>query len=193
MSTRTTGTALTCFVLLASTFLPLAAQAEETFNAGIARTTGVTSGRSNMPSSLIMTVKEWSTPEERANLLSALQEGGEEGLLDALREMDKGFLRYPASTGWPINHAWSEETAEGRIVRLITERPILFGEVYHNSRTLKYAFGVIELRLGPDGKGEGVMVPTMKVSLTEDGTIEMENFGISGHRLLNVTARTKKK
>ena len=103
--------------------------------------------------------------------------------------MDKGFLRYPASTGWPINHAWSEETEDGRIVRLVTERPILFGEAYRNARTLKYTFGIVELRFGPDGKGEGAMVPTAKVSLNEDGAIEVESYGSQAHRLLNVTSK----
>jgi hypothetical protein len=189
MTTRAYVTTLTCCVLVASAFLPLAAQAEETFTAGIARMSGPTAGGDRMPSSLIMTVEEWSTEEERANLLRALKEGGEEGVLEVLRGMDKGFLRYPSSTGWPINHAWSEDTADGRIVRLVTERPILFSEAYRNTRTFKYKFGIVELRFGPDGKSEGTLVPTAQVSLSEDGSVEVKMYGSQAHKLLNVTSR----
>ena len=190
MRIRTILLAIVCLTLLAGAALPGVAAAEETFNASIARVAGP-SGR-GMPTSLIMTVQEWSTPEERQNLLRALQEGGEKGLMEELRKMDKGFLRYPASTGWPINHAWSEETAEGeRIVRLITERPILFGEAYRNTRTLDYTFGIVEMKLNAKGKGEGAIIPTAQVQLDETGKIIVESFGQGANRLLGVTSSSK--
>jgi len=136
---------------------------------------------------LTMTVERWTTDEERAVLLKALAEGGSEALLKALRKTKVGYVRTVQSLGYPLNFATSFETEKGRTIRLVTERPIQFAEVMAGTpRSRDYEFGVIEFTLNAEGKGEGVVIPTAKISLNKDGQIEVESLGIGPQKLVNV-------
>jgi len=70
----------------------------------------------NVPSGtglMWMTVESWSTDQEREALLRGLQAGGTDGLLRAMRKMDKGYVRFQESLRWKVNHAVSLDTPEG--------------------------------------------------------------------------------
>jgi hypothetical protein len=64
----------------------------------------------------------------------------------------------------------------GRIVRLFTERPIIFGEAYYNTRSTDYEFGIVELKLNAEGEGEGVTIPAAKLSLDKEGQLVVETL-----------------
>jgi hypothetical protein len=67
-----------------------------------------------------------------------------------------------------------------------------FLEASNAGRSLDYDVMVCEIRLGPDGKGDGRLVPAAKVTF-DRGTraIEIENFDTQPVRLTYVT-RDKK-
>jgi hypothetical protein len=138
---------------------------KETFRARVVNLGG------NLPSGtglMWMTVESWSTDQEREALLRGLQAGGTDGLLRAMRKMDKGYVRFQESLRWKVNHAVSLDTPEGRKIRLVTERPILFVETAKNLRTEDYPVGVIEFTLPADGKpGSGVLIPAARVTIDE--------------------------
>jgi hypothetical protein len=125
----------------------------------------------NLPSGtglMWMTVESWSTDQEREALLRGLQARGTDGLVDAMHKMDKGYVRFNDNLRWKLNHAVSIDTPQGRKIRLVTERPILFVETAGSLRSQDYTVGVIEFTLPPDGKpGEGVLIPAAKVSINE--------------------------
>jgi hypothetical protein len=146
---------------------------KETFRARVVNIGG------NLPSGtglMWMTVENWSTDQEREALLRGLQAGGTEGLTNAMRKMDKGYVRFQETLRWKVNHAVSVDTPQGRKIRLVTERPILFVETAGSLRSQDYTVGVIEFTLPPDGKpGEGVLIPAAKVSINEASkSIEIE-------------------
>lgn len=127
---------------------------------------------------ITMNVEEWTSVEERKRLLTVFKEGGNEALMKELRKRKAGYIVPPAFSRWP---SWEIDVASsipqpdgGRIVRLFTERPIAFGEAYYNTRSRDYEFGIIELKLGPDGKGEGATIPAAKLSMGEDGQLVVE-------------------
>jgi hypothetical protein len=106
------------------------------------------------------------------------KKGGSEALMKELGKMTAGHIVPPAFARWP---SWEIDVASsipqpdgGRIVRLFTERPIAFGEAYHNTRSRDYELGVVELRLDADGKGEGATIPAARLSLDEEGRIVIE-------------------
>jgi hypothetical protein len=105
--------------------------------------------------SVNINVTRWSTDAERDTVMNTLLEQPEK-LLQVLQKMPPvGRLDSPGDVGYPLRY--SQKTSAGgtdRIV-LLTDRPIGFGEVVDNSRTLDYPITLIELRVGPSGKGEG--------------------------------------
>lgn len=138
---------------------------------------------------LDIAIERWSTPEEIAKLQAQLSEKGEGGLLDAVQKMKRvGYIRTPASVGWPIHFAHQTMVSNGsRRIVFATDRPMSFWEVVNRPRSADYAFLMGEIRLGPDGKGEGKLVPAGKVEYNaETKTLEIENYSTQPVRLSEV-------
>jgi hypothetical protein len=150
-------------------------------------------GRSRT-STLQISFERWSTDEERQKLLDTIVEKEPDALSKALQKTPKvGFIRTTTSLGWDIHYARMEPTASGgtRIV-FATDRPMSFREAANAGRSTDYDVLVAEIRLGPDGKGDGRLVPAAKVSYDrEKRAIEIENYNNQPVRLTQVTADKK--
>jgi hypothetical protein len=134
-----------------------------------------------------MSVEHWTTDEERAALLKALSEGGSDALLAAMRKTIVGYFWTTSTTRYPLNIASSFQTEKGRLVRLVTERPIQFAEFAASTpRSRDYEFGVIEMLLDEKDTGEGTVIMTAKVNINKDGQIEVESLGTTPQPLINV-------
>jgi len=124
-------------------------------------------------------INRWSTEAERERLFTTLLERGPEKMLDVLRDLPRvGFIRTPNSLGYDLHYAGRTVTPDGaeRIV-IATDRPIGFWEAVNRPRTFDYPFTLIELHIGPDGKGEGKLSLATKITLDrDDRTIELENY-----------------
>jgi hypothetical protein len=145
-------------------------------------------------STLQISFERWSTDEERKALLDTIIEKDPDALVGALQKMPKvGVIRTTRSLGWDIHYARMEETASGgmRIV-FATDRPMRFREAADAGRSTEYDVTVSEIRLGPDGKGDGRLVAAAKVTYDrEKRAIEIENYNNSPVRLTQVTADKK--
>ena len=134
-----------------------------------------------------MSVERWTTDEERAALLKALNEGGSDALLAAMRKTIVGYFWTTTTTRYPLNIASTFQTEKGRLVRLVTERPIQFAEFAASTpRSRDYEFGVIEMLLDEKNKGEGTVIMTAKVNINKDGQLEVESLGTTPQPLINV-------
>lgn len=135
------------------------------------------------------TINRWSTDAERDRLLSIFLERGPEKLLDALQDAKPaGRITAPGNLGWDVRYARYRELPEGgsQIV-LLTDRPIGFWEARNQPRTVDYPFTLIDVRLKPDGTGEGKASVATKITYNR-GTkaIELENYASEPIRLNNV-------
>jgi hypothetical protein len=148
---------------------------------------------------LTMNVDSWTSVEERKRLLVLFKEGGSEALMKELRKLKAGYISPPAFARWP---SWEIDVASsipqpggGRIVRLFTERPIIFGEAYYNTRSRDYEFGIVELKLDADGEGEGMTIPAAKLSLNDEGQLVVETlpYTTGPQRLIGVRQWKDKK
>jgi hypothetical protein len=128
-------------------------------------------------------IERLTTDEERAGLIAAFVEGGQDALLKALQKVKPrvGFIRTPNSLGYDLQYAYRFANSDGTSKVIIgTDRPINFWEASRQPRTIDYPFTIIEMRLDKEGKGEGRMAAGTKISKSKDGkTIELENYGIS--------------
>jgi hypothetical protein len=131
-----------------------------------------------------------SSDEERANLIAAFMEKGQDALLTALQKVKPrvGYIRTPNSLGYDLQYAYRFVNADGSIrVVIATDRRIGFLEASRQPRTMDYPFTIIEMRLDKDGKGEGRMAAGTRISRSKDGkTVELENYGISPVALNNI-------
>jgi hypothetical protein len=134
-------------------------------------------------------INRWSSDQERDQLLAALREGGSDGLLKALQKIKEpaGYIRTPSSIGYPLRFAREIPTPEGgKRVIVATDRYVSFLEASTQPRTVDYPFMLVDIRLGPDGKGTGKLMPLAKVTANEDHTVEIENYASEPVRLTEV-------
>jgi hypothetical protein len=144
---------------------------------------------------LDISIERWTTDPERKALVDILIEKGKDALLDAVERIKPraGYIRTSTSLGWDIQYAREEALPNGgkRIV-LATDRPMSFYEITNNTRSADYDFMVTEIRLGPDGKGEGKLVPAAKITYERDKRlVEIENYANEPVRLTQVTTLKK--
>jgi hypothetical protein len=76
---------------------------------------------------------------------------------------------------------------------IATDRRIGFREARNQPRSIDYPFTLIDIRLKPDGKGEGKMSIATKISYDKaKHTVELENYASEPVRLQAVKAEVKK-
>lgn len=126
-------------------------------------------------------IDRWSTDKERDALVSTLLEKGADALLDVLQDTPKvGFIRSTTGgLGWDLHYARKTPLPDGgeRVI-LATDRPLSFFEESRQLRTIDYPFTIIELRIAPNGEGEGKLsLATKIIPDKESGTIVLEDYG----------------
>ena len=145
------------------------------------------------PWTVEMVINRWSTDAERDRLISRLIQKGPEALLETLRELPRvGYIRTPDSLGYDLHFARKQPLGDGgERVSLATDRYISFWEATQRPRTVDYPFTYIELRLGPDGMGEGRMsIFTKIVYDKKENAIVLENYGTQPVLMQNVRKET---
>ncbi len=146
---------------------------------------------------VVFHVDRFATDEETAHLAKILSEQGEEALLKAISDIDPGgWIKIGNGLRYHLRIIRSMETPEGRMLVGISDRPIQFGEIARSTRSLQYTFGWVQIVFDENGKGEGVVIPTAKISFNDQGRLEVESLGIQPWKILKITEeklKTKKK
>ena len=138
-------------------------------------------------------IEQYTSEEEAVELIEVLAKEGPDGLRKALEKLDRGWISIGPRTGYPIAFARSFDTPEGRIVRIATDRPVSFIEARSMLRTMGYPFGIIELQLDQDGKGEGRLIAAAEIKFNKEGRLEIESFGLEPFRILRARVEPEKK
>ena len=124
-------------------------------------------------------IERYSTDEERDRLMNVLLEKGPEKLLDTLQSLPRvGYFRTPNSIGYDIKFARKHKGEDGGdVITMMTDRYIGFWEAANRPRTIDYPFTLIEIRIDPEGKGEGKMSIATKVMYEKkNNTIVLEDY-----------------
>jgi hypothetical protein len=140
-----------------------------------------------------LAIDHYSSPEDRQILVDAFNKGKSSGLAQALSKMKGvGRVSVPGSTGYQIKYATQVQTPTGRKIRFITNRWILFGETYHNTRSKDYNLtaGEINLDTQQKDKSAGVLAPAAKLAMNKNGELEFDLFQ-NPWRLSNIIDWTK--
>ena len=101
-------------------------------------------------------INELTTDEERAGLLEAFQEKGNEGLVNALEKMkSKGRMAVTGTLGYDVAYAKIFPQPDGStVLRMVTDRPLLFGEKWASTRSADYELAGVEIVIGKDKKAK---------------------------------------
>jgi hypothetical protein len=136
-----------------------------------------------------ITVNRWSTDAEHEQLLNVAS-GGQAKLLRVLQGMPRaGTIGTRDSVGDELRYARQTATENGGSqVTLITDRPLSFFEASNRERSADYPFMVVDLRLNPNGSGEGTITVATKITASaKTRHMILENYGSQPVRLTKVS------
>jgi hypothetical protein len=138
-------------------------------------------------------IESYSTPDERQVLVDSFQQAGSEGLFNSLEKMHaKGRIAITGTLGYDISFVRKIPTDNGYKIRILTNRPIRFGEAWANGRSTDYNLTAIELELSNEkGKGTGVLLPASQFKINKKtNELEIENYQ-NPWKLQNIMDRSK--
>ena len=124
-------------------------------------------------------INELSTADDQKALLEAFNAKGNEGLVNALSRMtSKGRISITGTLGYDVNYIRSFKQPDGTTtIRLVTDRPIRFGEAWHDSRSTDYNLSGLEITLTLDKKkSSGVLLPACQFKIDKENHLEIEAF-----------------
>lgn len=124
-------------------------------------------------------VEEYSTAEDQQILMEAFQKAGNQGLVNALSKMpSKGHIAITGTLGYDVNYVRVFQTPTGRKIRLVTDRPITFGEAWTDSRSQDYNLSALELDINNADKNQsgGTLLPACQFSVNKEKELQIEAF-----------------
>ena len=138
-----------------------------------------------------------TTPDDRAGqFLKLLQDGGQDKLLDGIKNENLGSFSVDGHMARTINVV-RESNIDGKLrLYVVFERWTQFAELRGGYRSLDYPFGFIELYIDPaTGKGEGTYIAAAQIRFKKEKQangmhVEIEDFATFPARLLNVKVKT---
>lgn len=138
-------------------------------------------------------IEEYSTLEDRQILFDAFNKAGSKGLFNALSKMKpKGRIAITGTLGYDISFARKIQTANGVKIRVLTDRPVTFGELWTDSRSTDYDLSAMELDLSLEkGKSTGILLPACQFKINKEKELEIENYR-NPWKLVEVLDRSKK-
>jgi hypothetical protein len=138
-------------------------------------------------------IEQFSAPDERTALLEAFQNSGSQGLYNALEKTHaKGRIGITGTLGYDISFARKIPNESGYKIRILTNRPISFGEAWYNGRSMDYNLSAIELDISNEkGKSGGILLPACQFTIDKKtNELVVENYQ-NPWKLQNVMDRTK--
>ncbi len=148
------------------------AQAPEKFS-GILMSTGAVGGLVQFR----LQIEEYTTNAERQGYMDILRNQGWEELRDTLIDVRKGRFIPASQRGHDIAFARSVPHATGRIIRIVTARPLNVFDVRGSVRNREYPFGIVELRLDEEGNGSGSVFAAAHLEFNDEGQLAIESYG----------------
>lgn len=140
---------------------------------------------------ITLIIDELSTDEERAGLIEAFQQKGNEGLVNALDKMhSKGRMSITGTLGYDIAYAKQFPQPDGTtVLRIVTDRPLRFGEVWADTRSRDYELAGVEIVIGKDRKkATGTLYPAARLKMNKQGQLELELYQ-NPWKLVNIMKR----
>jgi hypothetical protein len=141
--------------------------------------------------SVNLIIEELSSDAERTGLLEAFQQKGNEGLVNALSKMkSKGRMSITGTLGYDVAYIKLFPQPDGTtILRMVTDRPLRFGEVWADSRSSDYEVSGVEIIIHKDKKNHtGTLYPACRLKMNKQNELELELYQ-NPWKLVNIMKR----
>ncbi len=135
----------------------------------------------------ILSVDHYTGDAEVQHLTGLLAEKGPYSLRDELWKHSVGYLQIGGRLGVPVAAVLSQDTATGRKLTVVLNRPLSAFEVQYYARSSMYPFSVLELDLDQNGVGQGTLIGAARMRM-RGNTLEIQSLGVQPLRLLAVRA-----
>jgi hypothetical protein len=122
-------------------------------------------------------IEEFSTTEDQKALIEAFNQKSNEGLVNALSKMkSKGRMSITGTLGYDVSYIKKFDMPDGSTrIRMVTNRPISFGEAWTDSRSMDYSLSGVEIILSPDQKkNSGTLLPACKLKIDKENQLQLE-------------------
>jgi hypothetical protein len=144
-----------------------------------------------------LSIDGYTSDKEYDELLSALKEGDQAGLLKAMSKNNDGNFAVTGYVGRVLGIVRVREEEGKRRLFIVFQRWLRMAEVRNGYRSENYPFGVIELVINPDGKGEGTYIAAAQITWKTDKKtghqhLNIEDFATYPARLMGVERRDQK-
>ena len=184
--------AVVALAILAMIATPATAKKEDYIERFDAVAASVQGGRGGMEV-VRFGIKEWTSAEDREEMIAAFKEGGSEALVEWLSKQPVMALGM-GQDGRPYDmmYAFQSKVDDKRTIVLATNRPILGVEqIAGSGRSLRYNVSLIQLQFEPGkNKGTGTMILGAWLTM-KDGKLIIENAALQPIRLTSVKDRMK--
>jgi hypothetical protein len=123
-------------------------------------------------------IDELSTDAERAGLLEAFQQKGNEGLVNALSKMhSKGRMSVTGTLGYDVAYIKTFQRPDGStVLRMVTDRPLRFGEAWADTRSSDYNVSAVEIVISKDKKKSGTLYPAVELKMNKENQLELSLY-----------------
>lgn len=124
-------------------------------------------------------IESYSTPEDQEMVTEAFSRGGNRGLVNVLSKMpSKGRIAVTGTLGYDIKYVREFPMPNGgRKIRIVSDRPVGFGELWTDSRSTDYNLSAVELNISPDkNQSGGTLFPACKFSMSNERELSIEAY-----------------
>ena len=135
-----------------------------------------------------VTIWQYSTEQDQQVLVQAFEKGGQQGLVNALSRMSaKGHVDIPGTLGYDMSYIRQFPTPNGKRIRMVSNRPIRFGEAWADSRSMDYDLGMLQLDInnGNNNKGGGEVIFAGQFKI-DKGQLTIESYGSGPFKVVQV-------
>src|ERR1700692_879363 len=135
-----------------------------------------------------LTIYEYSPRADKQILVEAFQNGGNQGLFNALSKMKAvGHIAVTGTLGYDVSYIQMIPTPTGRKIRFVTNRLLRFGEVYWDTRSTAYNLtaGEFDLNDTDKSKSTGVFYPAAEFVIDKQGALQINLIG-NPWKLVNI-------
>ena len=126
-----------------------------------------------------VTIDRKMTQSEAESLMAAFKTGGAAALRKGLAGIPPtGSVRIGSGTATPTRFTIERPTPGGRLLTILTDRPLLFiGAGVPGAKPKEgYDFAVIDIEVDAKGSGSGTLAPAAKIRMNQ-GAFVVEDFG----------------
>ena len=163
----------------------------ETFHVNATAATAEGKGSVTVPITIAIT--QYTREHARVAVTDALKHEGYPGFLRAVREAPIAGTLTMAGRDYTIRWARQVPTANGRVVTIVTDKPVFFlGLGPPDAKSTKgYEVAVARLEVGGGGDGSGIMAAAARVKPDGQGGVRIDDYGEQPVKLTIVPAGAK--